>query len=950
MLTYAHVCMHAYHYIPISQQCRTPPTLQPPRPPPKKNFQRDAWFDPIRPDHSIIAVGDMKGVGIVLKFNEATTRLFNEVPKWQENQCALKNLEVAPENMRGQPTRVQVFQYQLHIEDGEDMMNQSSLKMMYIPELEGFYSCAKTKKKSLVFFTLDTEKDVKDRTRSFDIPKGCNSFDFFYTDTSKDGHHLIITGGNDKIVRFWNPYVPTYPVATLTGHRSTIVCVMANSVNKQVITLAEEEIIKIWDVEARVCLNTLGSMIPHHLVQYSSDTSSKCMWHEQTQTMLITTYTELACIMMSRDNVTAIHSSHDMPVSCTTYIAEFNIVATGCVAGTIICWDLSSGGKIISYDHAHGSAVSTLAVCVGGRRLLSGASNGEIYVWGTLSGMLLQKLVKELPSEVTGIFSTHHRIYSAGWDRKLISFVADNDIDLAKAPSIINQDLKWDPAERHNEDITSMDSCGESLVATGAYDGMIIIWNVKLAKAVNQFDSKSFRVHLHMERFADSDANAPAIAGQKGFLPEVHSNSRPSVDVVVWLGARIKKMAASRMRGENSDDGLNVASLAVACDGGCVNFWNAIKGDLLGGFHAVADKHGPDFVSSMAVNRDNTLLYTGDSIGHLRIYDISTYCVAGRDSKPPRVIEEWRAHMMSISALYYVESAKLLITASLDQSVRVWNGNTGVFIGTFGGSTWSLPIKGRPSIAAVSHVSLSHKAATQFRRTAIAKKKPSDTIEDEDENDGSDGSNGNGSTAVRVSATEAGRAGDRGTSKATLPPVPEVDESEEKKKRKKKKRNSSVPQKKGAGGGGGDDGAELEFPALKKAEMQVENLSEAEASHWDNKMRGSHRATAIGAAILGRDFALPRIKKENEDFDVNEYQESKGILGSMASRMVQDDKFKTTAQGRAVGASFQPLDWERECVLGKAFSKRAHKHHNEKQEWRKLTPRPDVRKSEISGQ
>jgi WD40 repeat protein len=229
---------------------------------------------------------------------------------------------------------------------------------------------------------------------------------------------------------------------------------MPNNTNKQVITLAEQEMIKIWDVDSRTCLNTIGGMIPHRLVSLSSDTTGRAIWHEATQTLLVSTYTELACVLMSRDNVTATHTSMELPISCTAYvlsllllkpfwlsggtanlklvadfislslrldvplqhryIEEFNILASGDVGGNIICWDLSSGNKVIEYNMAHGAAVSCLVVCVGGKRLISGSSNGEIHIWGTLSGMLLQKLVKVNSVEVTGIFSTHDRIYTGG--------------------------------------------------------------------------------------------------------------------------------------------------------------------------------------------------------------------------------------------------------------------------------------------------------------------------------------------------------------------------------------------------------------------------------------------------------------------------------------------------------------------------------------------------------
>jgi WD40 repeat protein len=55
---------------------------------------------------------------------------------------------------------------------------------------------------------------------------------------------------------------------------------------------------------------------------------------------------------------------------------------------------------------------------------------------------------------------------------------------------------------------------------------------------------------------------------------------------------------------------------------------------------------------------------------------------------------KWRAHMHSCTDMKFIQHAQILITASVDQSVRVWSGKDGAFIGTFGGSAWSLTIKG----------------------------------------------------------------------------------------------------------------------------------------------------------------------------------------------------------------------------------------------------------------
>jgi hypothetical protein len=80
---------------------------------------------------------------------------------------------------------------------------------------------------------------------------------------------------------------------------------------------------------------------------------------------------------------------------------------------------------------------------------------------------------------------------------------------------IRKQDVKWDVKERHHDDITAFDSCGESLVATGSFDGVIIIWNVKLCKAVNQFSAKNFRMQQTMSRFTDTARPGGMVLGCK---------------------------------------------------------------------------------------------------------------------------------------------------------------------------------------------------------------------------------------------------------------------------------------------------------------------------------------------------------------------------------------------------------------------------------------------------
>ena len=54
------------------------------------------------------------------------------------------------------------------------------------------------------------------------------------------------------------------------------------------------------------------------------------------------------------------------------------------------------------------------------------------------------------------------------------------------------------------------------------------------------------------------------------------------------------------------------------------------------------------------------------------------------------MIKTWRAHCQHINAIEYIETAKVLITGSVDCTIRLWT-PTGLYIGTLGQEeTWNL--------------------------------------------------------------------------------------------------------------------------------------------------------------------------------------------------------------------------------------------------------------------
>lgn len=163
--------------------------------------------------------------------------------------------------------------------------------------------------------------------------------------------------------------------------------------------------------------------------------------------------------------------------SVTTYLGVTGVGGWVSQAGKICSWNLQSGEPIMEFAQAHKGA-SVTSMCHGhdGRRFVSGASDGSVYVWNIHSGQILQELVKQNPKEVTGVTYAQDSIYTVGWDGQLCSYWDGQEVKVStgtlRVPVASFADCM------HNDDITSMDFAAPTFIATGSYDGHIIFWNI----------------------------------------------------------------------------------------------------------------------------------------------------------------------------------------------------------------------------------------------------------------------------------------------------------------------------------------------------------------------------------------------------------------------------------------------------------------------------------------
>ncbi|XP_056297249.1 WD repeat-containing protein 49 [Pseudoliparis swirei] len=482
----------------------------------------------------------------------------------------------------------------------------------------------------------------------FNIYKGVKTFDLCQK------HSLLVTGGMDRLVRMWNPHFSGKPTSILKGHSAPIVYLHISSEDSQIFSVSRDNTVKIWDIEDQYCLFTADPSASgiHGDMSACSYSSAMKSFYIAADCMAVLSL-KIRPRLHSRRTV-----SHDETVMCCGYSEEFRQVVScteGSVSKSVKVWDFDTGRQVFEFGGTSDlSATTCLNFDPKGRRLITGGRDGCLKIWNFNNGQCLKTLKKEGEChEVCDcIFLQVQRnfyVMSVGRDRK-IDIYPDTPEDLhhVQRPQPSWQD---DLKNGHKEDILCVAQCPPSLVATSSYDGEIIVWNVVLGRIQCRFVSPLLAENQNVEGL---DTSVPSIIFIK--------NSK-----LQHLFSAIALLSSGAM--------------------GCVNLWNVLSGaKCVGSFKASRLQQK---ITKLAKADKDTLLYAADRIGYIYVYNIDKFALG---QKSPRAENFWRAHTSRITGLQIVDNDQVVLTSSIDYTVRLWSAH-GEFIGTFGQSeSWGVHI------------------------------------------------------------------------------------------------------------------------------------------------------------------------------------------------------------------------------------------------------------------
>ncbi|XP_032879328.1 uncharacterized protein LOC116974718 [Amblyraja radiata] len=306
----------------------------------------------------------------------------------------------------------------------------------------------------------------------FCVHKGVKTFDLCKK------KNLLVTGGMDRLVRMWNPYVPGKATGSLRGHCAPICFLSISTDDNKLFSVSTDNTVKIWDTEDQYCLYTANQQVSG----IKGDIS----------TSLYIPAIKALCI--AADSIALLHLkiqaqpqphhviSHKEPALCCVYCREFRQVIS-CSEGSVIkVWDLDTGNLAFEFSRAHGgAAICCMTFDDSGRRLITGGRDGCVKIWNHNNGHCLKILKKEGRSDeiCDCTYVEMHKnnyILAVGWDRRINIYCDSSDHLHHVLPPQPHwpDDLKWG----HKDDILCIAQCPPTLLATSSYDGETIVWNM----------------------------------------------------------------------------------------------------------------------------------------------------------------------------------------------------------------------------------------------------------------------------------------------------------------------------------------------------------------------------------------------------------------------------------------------------------------------------------------
>ncbi|KAM6084868.1 LOW QUALITY PROTEIN: WD repeat-containing protein 64 [Theristicus caerulescens] len=554
--------------------------------------------------------------------------------------------------------------------------DDSVVKVKYISDLNCFGSCSSD---SIHSFVLDDTKRLEDnlRVKEFSVPRGVNAF------TNCGKAKVIVTGGHDKLLRLWHPAINSRPTGKLSGHQHSVVEIVTNEKDQHVISLSSAKIFRVWDIQTLSLLQVV-----HDNQGSPGEMETSAMVFDNDHGTLITGSAVIDIYPLTHmiQDTRQVPQTHEKSINVLVYNRAFHQILTICSESILKVWDLETGYQI-QIEDAHGlnTEVTCAAIEINGFYLSTGASDGTVKIWEFESGQELKALPSAQHSKdecrlLKIVYLNQHALLVLEQNGKMK--IIQNFV-----PSV----------EMKCFDVLKAEGC--SLIATGSANGAIILWDFESASVrclckINEDSQASvlqasgvnvvlFLVHRAFFSRKISSLPSATIRSDISAIPERKSSSL-SLHNVAENTARCKYIQYLKMNVQSSKAVAGYSPiLASAHENGCICLWS-IQGNLVKELLPFS-KYPSVPLTALCTDISTKMLLAGSKEGRVMRWSIASFLEDPQNSKN-QIKEEvcWRAHSNEVVDLFHEEEKNVIVTASIDGSVRLWHATNGYYLGFFG--------------------------------------------------------------------------------------------------------------------------------------------------------------------------------------------------------------------------------------------------------------------------
>uniref|UniRef100_A0A3B3R332 WD40 repeat domain 95 n=1 Tax=Paramormyrops kingsleyae TaxID=1676925 RepID=A0A3B3R332_9TELE len=276
---------------------------------------------------------------------------------------------------------------------------------------------------------------------------------------------LLVTGGLDRLIRTWNPYVPGKPTGTLKGHSAPIFYLCISSEDNRIFSVSTDNMVKVGSFMLGYDPYTL--ITAHPKASLICGEMTACLYSSSVRALYVATDSiSQLCLKTRPPPQGHLVMSHREPVLCCGYSEELHQVVSCSEQSVVKVWDCDTGTQVFEFGNAHGfSAISCLTFDSKGRRLITGGRDGSLKAWNFNNGQCLKIFREDGESHKVcdcAYLTVNRKSYvmSVGWDRRIHVYPVSVFLS------------------GHKDDILCMALCPPTLLATGSHDGEVLVWNM----------------------------------------------------------------------------------------------------------------------------------------------------------------------------------------------------------------------------------------------------------------------------------------------------------------------------------------------------------------------------------------------------------------------------------------------------------------------------------------